>query len=44
MQLSIEGVWTVQGMLLGDHVREKSDVVKWIDCHLLDYVMLMSSN
>ena len=34
MQFPIKRVWPVQAsdMLLGDHVCEKSDAVKWIDC------------
>ena len=41
------GLYKVSYLLLGDHVCEKSDAVKWVvvhDYHLYDYVVLMSSN
>ena len=34
-------------LLLGDHVCETPDAIKWIDCHdylLFDYIMLISYN
>ena len=40
LQLPIKGVWLYKAsdMFPGDHVCEKSDAVKWIDCPWLSFI------